>query len=78
MQAVFPFFVPLSQKKEGERSVSIDWSKDMSLQNSEKQDGNEPVDYQETRAMKTGLRSILVADSSFTTSKHTDPIACCS
>ena len=28
--------------------MSIDWSRDMSLQNSEKQDGNEPVDYQET------------------------------
>ena len=50
----------------------------MSLQNSEKHEGNGPVDHQETRAMKTGLRSILIADSSFTTSKHTDPIACCS
>ena len=31
--------------------MSIDWSRDMSLQNSEKQDSNEPVDHQETRAM---------------------------
>ena len=40
MQAVFPFFVPLSQEKEGEQSVSIDGTRNMSLQNSEKQEGN--------------------------------------